>query len=104
MKFFLEVDEKKEQSVTVVCKKVNAFVKKIEDLVKIRPRGGGGTSFSAVFDYISNKMQSELIASIIILTDGYAPFPPESVAEDIPVLWLINSDITAPWGRTVRIK
>ena len=49
-------------------------------------------------------MQSELIASIIILTDGYAPFPPESVAEDIPVLWLINSDITAPWGRTVRIK
>lgn len=43
--------------------------------------------------------------SIIILTDGYAPFPPEQLAEGIPVLWLINNDhIDPPCGKVARIK
>ena len=40
---------------------------------------------------------------IIILTDGYAPFPKEKLANDIPVLWLINNqDVTPPWGKVAR--
>ena len=43
-------------------------------------------------------------ASIIILTDGYAPFPREQAAAGIPVLWLLNNDtVTPPWGKTARI-
>lgn len=77
----------------------------VEDLLKIRPVGGGGTDFGIIFQYVQKKMQDEPPASIIILTDGYAPFPPESVAMDIPVLWIINNeDITPPWGKVARIK
>lgn len=75
-----------------------------QDFKLIRPYGGGGTSFEAVFDYIRDEMAGLEITSIIILTDGYAPFPPESAAMGIPVLWLINNkQIDPPWGRTVRI-
>ncbi len=70
----------------------------------IRPEGGGGTDFNAVFEYVRKNMQENLPASIIILTDGYAPFPPESVAMGIPVLWLLNNEKVNPgWGRIARI-
>jgi predicted metal-dependent peptidase len=66
----------------------------------IRPKGGGGTSFHAVFDYIAEEMSGMEISSIVILTDGYAPFPPPEATMGIPVLWMINNDhITPPWGR-----
>ena len=66
----------------------------------IKPKGGGGTSFHAVFDYIAEEMSGMEISSIVILTDGYAPFPPPEATMGIPVLWMINNDhITPPWGR-----
>ena len=44
-------------------------------------------------------------ASIIILTDGYAPIPKEEVSNGIPVLWLLNNDdVTPQWGKIARIK
>ena len=70
----------------------------------IIPEGGGGTSFSVIFDYVREEMPDREIASMIIMTDGCAPFPEEASAMGIPVLWMINNDfITPPWGRTVRI-
>lgn len=76
----------------------------VEEFSVIKPAGGGGTDFGIIFKYILKHMD-EPPASIIILTDGYAPFPPESVALGIPVLWLINNDIVSPpWGRIARIK
>lgn len=49
-------------------------------------------------------MQDKLPASIIILTDGYAPFPQEKLSINIPVLWLINNnDVDPPWGKVARI-
>jgi len=70
----------------------------------IRPKGGGGTSFKAIFDYVRDGMTDREIASIIILTDGYASFPEESAAMGIPVLWVINNDnVEPPWGRVAVI-
>lgn len=70
----------------------------------IRPAGGGGTDFQIIFEYVQQHMQDKLPASIIILTDGYAPFPKEKLAFGIPVLWLINNDkVTPPWGKIARI-
>lgn len=70
----------------------------------IRPKGGGGTSFDVIFDYIRTEMSDQEIASIIILTDGFAPFPEEAAAMGIPVLWMINNDyIKPPWGRVAVI-
>jgi len=71
----------------------------------IKPVGGGGTDFGIIFDYVNSKMQDQPPASIIILTDGYAPFPKKNPSGGIPVLWLLNNDkVQPPWGRIVRIK
>lgn len=71
----------------------------------IRPAGGGGTSFDIIFEYVQNEMRDKPPASIIILTDGYAPFPDEKEAMGIPVLWIINNeDARPPWGKVTRIK
>lgn len=75
-----------------------------EDLDKISPVGGGGTSFDIIFDVIEKYFSKELPEIIVILTDGYAPFPEEKAALGIPVIWtIIDSDINPPWGKTVYI-
>lgn len=77
----------------------------VDDVLKIKPAGGGGTDFQIIFEYVHQHMQTKLPACIIILTDGYAPFPQEHLAQDIPVLWLIDNDeIEPPWGKVARIK
>ena len=77
----------------------------VEELLDIRPRGGGGTDFQIIFEYVHQHMEDDSPACIIILTDGYAPFPQEHLAKGIPVLWLINNDsVTPPWGKVARIK
>ncbi len=77
----------------------------IEEFKMINPVGGGGTSFDIIFEYVNSQMNEQTPASIIILTDGYAPFPKTNPTGDIPVLWLLNNDIVQPpWGRVVRIK
>ena len=77
-----------------------------EDEFKIiRPKGGGGTSFHAIFEYIKEKMEDKLPTSIIILTDGYAPYPKIEDAMGIPVLWIINNEeADPPWGKVVRLS
>ena len=70
----------------------------------IKPAGGGGTDFQIIFEYVQKHMQGKLPACIIILTDGYAPFPREKLAGGIPVLWLLNNkNVTPPWGKVARI-
>jgi len=80
----------------------------VTEVLKIKPEGGGGTSFHAPFDYINKEFKdNDDIAGIIILTDGYADFPKESIANGVPVLWLINNEeIKPPWGlhTTIKIK
>ena len=76
-----------------------------EEFSIIRPIGGGGTSFDIIFDYVQENMMDEPPASIVILTDGYAPFPEEEQAMGIPVLWIINNEeVTPEWGKVARIK
>lgn len=76
-----------------------------EEFRIIKPAGGGGTDFQIIFEYVLQYMQDHLPASIIILTDGYAPFPQEKIAGGIPVLWLLNNDnVEPPWGKVARIQ
>ena len=70
----------------------------------IHPEGGGGTDFQIIFEYVQQHMQDNLPVSIIILTDGFAPFPKEHLAMGIPVLWLLNNEqVDPPWGKVARI-
>lgn len=78
----------------------------VEDVKSIRPRGGGGTDFDVIFKYVKEHMEEEPPVSIVILTDGYAPYPEESAAMGIPVLWVINhlsKEVTPPWGRVAEM-
>ena len=76
-----------------------------EEFKVIYPVGGGGTDFEIIFKYVRDYMSDKLPKSIIILTDGYAPFPEEAAAMDIPVLWLLNNEeVNPPWGKVARIK
>lgn len=76
-----------------------------EEFIVIKPAGGGGTDFQIIFEYVTQHMQENPPVSIIVLTDGYAPFPKEELANDIPVLWLINNEeVDPPWGKVARIK
>ena len=75
-----------------------------EEFRIIKPAGGGGTDFQIIFEYVQKHMQEKLPACIIILTDGFAPFPKEKLAGGVPVLWLLNNDeADPPWGKIARI-
>ncbi len=76
-----------------------------QEFKRIQPAGGGGTDFTIIFKYVNKYMQDNLPACIIILTDGFAPFPEESITMKIPVLWLLNNnEVTPPWGKIARIE
>ena len=75
------------------------------DLMTFRAKGGGGTDFDVTFEYVRKHMQDQLPSCIVILTDGYAPYPDEKEAMGIPVLWLLNNEeVTPPWGKIARIQ
>ena len=76
-----------------------------DEFKAIRPKGGGGTRFDIIFDYVEEHMEDDPPISIVILTDGFAKFPREEMSNGIPVLWIIdNEDVTPPWGKIARIK
>ncbi len=76
-----------------------------EDFKVIKPYGGGGTDFQIIFEYVHRYMEDHLPASIIIMTDGFAPLLKEELAMGIPVLWLLNNEeVDPPWGKVARIK
>ena len=77
----------------------------VDDLLAIRPVGGGGTSFDVIFDYLEIVSDEDLPETIVILTDGYAPFPDEERSKGIPVLWIINNeDRIPPWGKVALME
>ena len=76
-----------------------------DDIRNIRPTGGGGTSFQCIFDRLAECEDDELPVGIVILTDGFAPFPDEEDALNVPVLWvIIDSDVEPKWGTAIYIK
>ncbi|MDR1421991.1 MAG: VWA-like domain-containing protein [Coriobacteriales bacterium] len=76
----------------------------VSDLNRAAVCGGGGTSFQTVFDSLQGFAKDNPVSCAIVLTDGYAPYPAESAAADIPILWLINNEKkTPPWGLVVRM-
>ena len=76
-----------------------------EGLNEIKPVGGGGTSFKAIFEYLKDNMEDTLPVAIVIMTDGEALYPEEEESMGIPVLWiLVDNQTDAPWGQTVHLS
>lgn len=76
----------------------------IEDVVKTRPRGGGGTDYEAVFRFINRTSGNTTPTSIVIITDGEGMFPDPSMVNNVPVLWLMTKNNKAPWGKSIVVK
>ena len=77
----------------------------VTDIASIRPVGGGGTRFEAVFETMTELLDHDDISCVVIMTDGLAPYPPESATRGIPVLWLLTRDrVTPPWGRVACLE
>lgn len=76
----------------------------VGELLRIRPRGHGGTDFAGAFRYV--QMNSELQPSCIVLfTDGKGEYPTEEAAAGIPVLWILHGDEKPPeWGMSARLQ
>ncbi len=71
------------------------------DPLKFHPRGGGGTSFVPVFDWIEEEDIQP--ACLIYSTDMYGTFPAH--APSYPVLWASTTkNYPAPFGEVVDIS
>lgn len=70
------------------------------DEVKFKLHGGGDTDFRPPFAYIEE--QGLKPSCLIYLTDGYGPFP--EAPPPYPVLWVMTTNVVAPWGETIRIE
>ncbi|HET6843506.1 MAG TPA: VWA-like domain-containing protein [Candidatus Angelobacter sp.] len=68
--------------------------------ITLEPRGGAGTSFRPVFQWVEQNNIDP--ACLIYLTDLDCHEYPES-EPGYPVLWVTNSRRNAPFGETVRI-
>lgn len=73
----------------------------IDDEVKLRMCGGGGTDFRPPFERV--KRDGITPHALVYLTDGYGPFPDKSDA-DYPVVWCMTTDVKAPFGDHVFVK
>jgi len=74
-----------------------------EDLpLQLDPKGGGGTDFRPVFQWVEEQDEIEP-ACLIYFTDLYGTFPDEE--PEYPVLWVTTSDKTdAPFGEVVKMQ
>lgn len=76
----------------------------LDELEHIRVEGspgGGGTDFRPPFAWL--KERGIKPDTLVYLTDG---FPSYGWPQDpgYPVIWVITTDVVAPWGETVHIK
>ena len=62
--------------------------------------GGGGTSFTPVFEWIDRSgLRPE---TLVYFTDGDGAFPRDPPA--YPVIWLIKGKHKVPWGQRIQLK
>jgi predicted metal-dependent peptidase len=75
-----------------------------EDQVQIHPKGGGGTRFKPVFDWVADNSEEPVVAMIYI-TDTYGNFG-ELEEPPYPVIWGLTEPVNnfvPPFGRTVHV-
>jgi predicted metal-dependent peptidase len=65
----------------------------------LKPKGGGGTDGAVLFDYLrKQKLKPD---AIVQFTDGYVGSWGKT---DVPTLWVITTDIKAPFGTTIQLE
>jgi predicted metal-dependent peptidase len=67
-------------------------------VANLKPKGGGGTDGSVLFDYLREKKINPV--AIVQLTDGEVG---DWGRSDWPTLWAMTTKIRAPYGRTIHL-
>lgn len=63
-------------------------------------KGGGGTRFTPVFDYVQKQgIQPDLL---LYFTDAQGEFP--TIVPDYPVIWLVKGRMPVPWGQRIQLN
>ena len=65
----------------------------------IELKGGGGTDFTPVFEYIKEKNMTPKV--LLYYTDGCGDFPKNK--PEYPVIWLLTKDADVPWGKKIKL-
>ena len=63
-------------------------------------KGGGGTDFSPVFEWLD--LQDQLPDLLVYFTDCQGDFP--EIEPNYPVIWLVKGKSPAPWGQRVQLN
>jgi len=63
-------------------------------------RGGGGTDFRPVFEWVSRRDRAPDL--LIYFTDAEGRFPKQAPA--CPVLWLVKGKAPVPWGQRIQLN
>ncbi len=63
-------------------------------------KGGGGTDFSPVFDWL--ELQDQQPDLLVYFTDCQGSFP--EIEPTYPVIWLVKGRHFAPWGQRVQLN
>lgn len=69
------------------------------DLKRLKAKGGGGTDFRPVFEWV--KKEGLEPDAVVYLTDLYGAFPER--APNYPVIWARTTDVKIPWGDVVDV-
>lgn len=80
-------------------------IEDVNDILELGKKAGGGGGTDMMVGYHELRKRDINVDYMIILTDGYTPFDAHDPADlEIPTIWCITSNITAPFGTTVPIK
>lgn len=71
------------------------------DTIELHPKGGGGTDFRCVTDWIAEQDFEEPIACLVMLTDADGTFPDQE--PEFPVLWTVTGKTPVPWGERIQL-
>jgi len=63
-------------------------------------KGGGGTRFVPVIEWLENQDQAPDL--IVYFTDAQGEFPKQEPA--FPVIWLVKGKTPVPWGQRVQLN
>lgn len=73
------------------------------DFAKDKIKGGGGTDFRPVIEYVEENFTYNEKSNIgmIYFTDGYGTFPEEEPS--FKTIWAITTDVISPVGKTIEL-
>lgn len=82
----------------------------IEQLLKIKPAGGGGTDANCIFEYFEQREykigKKPMPSVIVIFTDGYFPDIKDKYRKYKNVIWIVhgNAGFTCPVGKVAQFN